>query len=276
MTWDYFERAVDSMVGYPKMTGLMGGEPLLHPDFEGFCEYALSKIPKEQLGLWTSFPKGYEHYRDIICETFGNIFLNDHTKGDIYHCPILVGIEEVYADPGEMYYVIDHCWLQNAWSASINPKGAFFCEIAAAMELLFDEFESGWLVEPGWWWRTPKDFKEQIEKYCPKCGASIPLKRRVSVDGRDDISNRNYLRLKDRSKKIKKGQYVMSDLQLDPNPAEMASYKDPFFRDGIARRYGIYLVVNEKGFQTPYLGTAPVRTKTLFEEIRDASEGVLL
>ena len=34
MDFEFFKKAVDSMVTYPKMTGIMGGEPLLHPDFE--------------------------------------------------------------------------------------------------------------------------------------------------------------------------------------------------------------------------------------------------
>jgi len=257
------------MVGYPKMVGFMGGEPLLHPKFEEYCKYAQSKIPKMQLGLWTCLPKGFENYRGVICETFGNIFLNDHTRSDVYHCPILVGIEEIYKDPREMFYVIDHCWIQNYWSASINPKGAFFCEIAASMSLLFDG-NKGWPVEQGWWYRTPKDFREQIEEYCPKCGCALPLKRRVSIEEIDDISPRNLERLKGKSKKIDAGKYKLSDLTLETNPAPMASYKDERYRQKIAARYGIYLSINEKCFQTPYLAKSfDPKTRTLFDEYKE-------
>ena len=51
---------------------LTGGEPLLHPEFEQFCDYALSKIPRMQLGLWTCLPEGKEHLRDAIVRTFGD------------------------------------------------------------------------------------------------------------------------------------------------------------------------------------------------------------
>jgi hypothetical protein len=270
MSFSQFRKAVDSMKGFPKMVGIMGGEPLLHPQFKKFCQYALSKIPREQLGLWSSFPKGYEHYRKIICETFGNILLNDHSRPDIYHCPILVAAEEVIPDKRDMFLAIEHCWLQESWSASINPKGAFFCEIAAAMSLLFDG-SPGWKVEPGWWKRTVKDFKEQIEEYCPKCGAALSLPRRPSVDGRDDISPKNLERLKGKSKKIDAGKYVVSDLKLVKNLEPMAAYKDERYRDGIADRYGIFLVYNEKRYLAPYLKKdgSPIFKKSLFEQYQE-------
>lgn len=273
MTFDQFKEAVTSMKGFPKMVGVMGGEPLLHPDFFKFCKYLtlVARIPKKQLGVWTTFPKGYERYREVICETFGNIFLNDHTRGDIYHCPILVAAEEVIPDKHDMFLAIEHCWLQEAWSPAINPKGAFFCEIAAAMSLLFDGSE-GWKVEPAWWKRTVKDFREQMEEFCPKCGVALPLPRRPSVDGRDDISPKNLARLRGKSLKIDAGKYVVSDLTQVANPEPMAAYKDKYYRDKIADRYGIYLVENELGFLSPYLKkdkNSFLTKKPLFEKLKE-------
>lgn len=268
LTKEQMIEALDSMEGFPKMIGFMGGEPLLHPLFEEFCRLAKLRFKPEQLGLWSCFPEGYEHYNKVICETFGNIFLNDHSKDDIYHCPVLVGIEEVFEDKNEMFYAIDKCWLQNFWSASINPKGAFFCEIAASMSLLFDGPE-GWPVEKGWWYRTPKDFKEQIEEYCPKCGCSIPLKRRISTEEVDDISPKNLERLKGRSFKIDKGKYVVSDLKMVKEPEQMANYKEALYRQRIAAKYEIYLLPNEQNFLTPYIAPSyKPRTKTLMEEMK--------
>ena len=258
MDFEFFKKAVDSMVGYPKMVGMMGGEPLLHPEFERLCEYALSKIPRAQLGLWSCFPSGKEHLREVIVETFGNVFLNDHTRDDIYHCPILVAAQEVIANRDEMFSAINECWLQHAWSAAINPRGAFFCEIAASMSLLFDPDETmpGWPVRPGWWWKTPKDFTDQIEEYCPLCGVAIQLPLRASTDGRDDVSQGILDRLMGRSRKIDKGKYVLSDLACtDCNPP-MAAYKDQDYRDRIADRYGIFLTINEKMFLQPHLKKA--------------------
>ena len=244
------------MVGYPMMTGIMGGEPLLHPLFEEFCNYALSKIPREQLGLWSSFPRGYEKYREVICKTFKHIFLNDHTRNDIYHHPFLVAIEEVIPNRNEMFRWINGCYFQHSWSASINPNGAWFCEIAASMSMLFDEGRAGglgWEVEPGWWWKQPWDFKEQIERFCPGCGGAIPLKRRLSGEPWDDISPGNLERLKGRSRKVDKGEYVVSDLKLVQQPEPLAAYKDFHYRNHIAERYGIFITVNDRWFWEPHL-----------------------
>ena len=255
MSFDQFQEAIDSMDGYQRIVGAMGGDPILHPEFERFCEYQRKKIPKEKSGLWTCLPKGKEHYRETIAKTFGHVFINDHTRNDIYHAPILVSAEEVIPNKQQMFHAIDQCWLQNSWSASVNPNGAFFCEIAAAMSLLFEDSPKGWPVEPGWWWRTPKDFTEQIEFFCPRCGVAMPLPRRQSTDGRDDISPMNLARLKGRSKKIDKGQYVLSNCQPVPAPAleKMAAYKDMEYRQRIADSYGMFLMPNQHGFLTPML-----------------------
>ena len=252
MPLDSVVEALDACEGYPKMVGIMGGEPLMHPEFEQICEEALKRFPRERLGLWTCLPLQYERYKDAICRTFGNILINDHSRDDIYHCPILVAAEEVYKDRAQLFYIIDKCWLQNSWSAAINPKGAFFCEIAASMALLFDEpKDEAWPVEKGWYWRVPKDYREQIERWCPRCGVSLPLPRRVSVDGRDDISLSNLVRLKEKSWKVKKGLYVQSDLKLVKNPEPMAAYKDHDWRQRVANKFGIYLTINERRYWDP-------------------------
>jgi len=259
---------VDYLSDFPNMVGIMGGEPLLHPQFTQICEYALSKIPRERLGLWTCFPKGYELYREVICRTFGNIFLNDHSRHDIFHCPILVAAKEVFPVREEMFLATNHCWVQEAWSAAINPKGAFFCEVAAALSILF-EGPHGWTVENGWWKRTPKDFTSQIEEYCPKCGAALPFKRRASYEGIDDISPGNLKRLQGRSLKVKKGLVAVSDLKLYKEPEQMAVYKDVFYRAHIADRYGIFCVENTKGFNTPHLKKDPTFRPPLFEKFKE-------
>ena len=255
MEFEQFKMAVKSMREYPHMTGIMGGEPLLHPEFERFCEYLRSEIPRAKCGLWTCFPKGKEHYREIIVKTFGNIFLNDQTRDDILHSPVLVASEEMRCSDAAKWYYIDKCWVQNAWSASINPKGAFFCEIAASLAMLFGgDDHKGWEVEPGWWNKIPKDFVAQMEKYCRKCGAAMPLKKRESSNGKDDISPKMYEMLKDISPKLKKGDYVINDtLDCVPDNRQMASYKDREYRTNIADRYGIFILNNRLGFNEPFL-----------------------
>ena len=257
MTLDEFKTAVDSMVGYPKMTGMQGGEPLLHPDFEKMCEYLRGKIPYKQCGLWTTLPKGYEHYRDAICSTFKHIFINDHTRPDIYHHPPLVSVEEQIPDKDMMWYAIDHCWAQESWSASIYPTGAWFCEIAGSMSMLFkEEGKKGWPVEPGWWWRIPADFREQMDMFCSRCGFPAKIRRRASCEGIDDISEKNLKLLEPISGKVKRKQYELysfddKDMQLAEAP--LARYKDTNYRNAIAKRYGMYVTVNDQRFWTPYL-----------------------
>lgn len=249
-----FTEAIESVAEYPKMVGIMGGEPLLHPDFEELCKIALTKIPRSRMGLWTSFPRGKEHLAPVIAETFGNILLNDHTRSDIFHAPILVPIQELF-DPQnrwQIWPVIDKCWVQNSWSASVNPKGAYFCEIAAAMAMLFDDGETAWPVDGDWWKKSPKDFKAQMEKWCPLCGLAAPLARRASVDGRDDISPSMKQRLTGISRKLDK--CIVHIPQWENNPAPMAAYKDNSYRNRIAARYGMYLTINSGGYWDPHLG----------------------
>lgn len=256
MDLDFFKKSINTMCNYPKMTGIMGGEPLLHPKFKEICEYAQTVLPPERLGLWTCLPPGKEHLREVICKTFGHIFINDHVLDCIYHAPILVASEEIISDRKKLFYIIDSCWIQNSWSACINPNGAFFCEIAGAMSILFDG-PKGWEIENEWWARIPKDFTSQVEEWCPKCGAAMPLPRRSSLDGRDDISPGNLKRLiACGSRKITKGDYVVSDLQLIQNVDDhypMAAYKDIVTRQMAADRYGIILYHNEMNFLSPIL-----------------------
>ena len=279
MEFDLFRRAVDSLVGYVQATdqlvGFMGGEPLLHPEFSEFCEYALTKIPRRNLGLWSTFPQKFgERYREVICKTFANVLLNDHARSDIMHGPILVGIEEVIKDERDMWRLIDDCWVQNTWSASINPKGAFFCEVAAAMSDLFDG-SPGWEVEPGWWKRTPKDFGPQMEEFCRKCGCALPLKRRSSQDPRDDISPKNFERLQGISRKIDRGEYEISTFEMDQSLLKNNLYPDQVYKEfeyrrRIAAKYGIALTINEKGYMEPHLMDGEWRPKRpLFEILEE-------
>jgi hypothetical protein len=271
LSFDQFRKIVDSLEGYPNMIGAIGGDPVIHPEFETFCEYIRTKFPREQLGLWTTFPKGKEYYRDVICKTFGNILLNDHTMPGIMHAPILVGVEEVVEKDEDIWPIVDQCWLANHWSPVVNTKGAFFCEVAGSMAQLF-QGSDGWTLEPGWWKRVPKDYGPQMEEFCRKCGCALPLARRQShtPGGKDvdDISPKNLERLKGKSRKVDKGLVQISNFAMDqslinPNTGAGAypqqNYKDEAYRKGIAARYGIVLNLNKHGYWDPMLKeNAPV------------------
>jgi hypothetical protein len=268
MDLETFKKIVDSLEGYPNMIGMIGGEVLLSPWFEEQARYLRSKFPREQLGLWSVFPEGekYRRYRDVICESFGNILLNDHSVPNIMHAPILVASGEFFANQRDLRAAAWNCWVQNAWSPGITPKGAFFCEVAGELDYLF-EGPGGWDVsEPGWWKRTPAEYLDQIDRYCSRCGACMPMARRSSQDNRDDISEGNFKILQGKSSKIaqgkvvvyKSGEFPVDADMLDPATGasrypDQSPYKDEAYRKGIAARYGIILLMNSKGYWDPRL-----------------------
>lgn len=268
---DEFKTWIDSVVEYPKIVGIMGGEPLLHPKFEEICQIALEKIGRDRLGLWTSLPDGKEHLAPAIVRTFKHLFLNDHTRPDIYHAPILVPLQDVVSPEHrwQIWPVIDKCWVQNSWSASVNPKGAYFCEIAAAMAMLYNDGETAWPVDGDWWKKIPKDFTAQMEKWCPLCGMAAPMERRLSTDGRDDVAPTVAEKLKGLSRKLEAGKCVIGYPPVKNEPEPMASYKDMGYRQAIAARYGMYLTINEHKYWEPHLGEP---RKTILQSMTDDYE----
>jgi hypothetical protein len=205
MPLEQIEDAMDSLDGFKGTTGIMGGEPTLHPDFPRILAMLRDKFPIEKRQLWTSGYK-WDEYHDIIHETFlpGNISYNDHSgKLEVRHQPLLIGIDEVVEDKELMFHLIDNCWVQNRWSASINTHGAYICEVAAAMS-----YWLGWdfpiNIEPGWWKIKPGDelFTEQILTYCVNCSGCLPVPFRMRDEGSADLcSPVNHKRLKDFTRK---------------------------------------------------------------------------
>lgn len=176
MSLEEIEKALQSLEGFEGIVGVMGGEPTLHEQFREICKLYQKYIPKERRGLWTN---GYawERYKQVIEETFTkeNILYNAHDYEYVgQHQPALIASKEIIKEETLRKELIDNCWVQLRWSPSINPKGAFFCEIAAAMEMLMN-LGGGWKVEKGWWSRDPEDFQDQVDMYCSKCSMCIPL-----------------------------------------------------------------------------------------------------
>lgn len=205
MPLEQVEKAIDSLLGFPGGIGIMGGEPLMHPDFPEICLLVKQMVPPEKRYLWTS---GYNWNasRRIIRKTFGeNVHFNNHNDTTQKHHPMLLGISDVIDDKELIRQLIDDCWVNRKWSASINPKGCFFCEIAAAMDVLF-EGPGGHPVVRGWWNKDPDAYRDQIERYCYRCGACVPYFP-VTLEELDVASTGNYLSLKevDSPKLRKKG-----------------------------------------------------------------------
>ncbi len=244
MDFDTFKKAVDSLDGYIGTVGVMGGEPTLHPEFEKIANYIGSKFPqlkgkdrqmlhpqaafmkaiqdlefsntcwydsglgKRQTvigpGLLSAMGKHYQKHYEVIQDTFKYQALNDHYN-PMYHQPILITRKELGIADEEWSNLRDNCWVQNEWSATITPKGAFFCEVAGALDMLFDG-PGGWEIEAGWWMRTPEEFGEQLQ-WCEFCGLACHTFMRDAREEVDDVSPVLYQKLKNQeSPRLKKGQ----------------------------------------------------------------------
>ena len=177
MTLDEVRNAIDSLKGFPGRIGMMGGEPTVHPKFKEICDIYQEMVPDQRKReLWTSGYK-WSEYREKIYETFDEdlVHYNDHSKPDEgWHQPILISINEMIDDKEKMWKLINNCWLQRRWSASITPKGAFFCEVAGALDHALGG-KGGWPVEKGWWKKDPAEYKSQKEANCLRCSAPLPL-----------------------------------------------------------------------------------------------------
>ena len=241
MNFETFRKAVDSLDGFEGTIGIMGGEPTLHPEFERMSKYLASKYPKkdnsylieptddfirnlkfEEMtvtekyyeeagdnarvtgpGLWSSLISKYGEYYELIQDSFLYQCVNDHTIS-CYHQPVMVCRKDLGIPDDEWIRKRDNCWMQMNWSASITPKGAFFCEVAAALDNLFDG-PGGWPIEEGWWKRKPEDFGDQLH-WCEWCGLALETRSRDANEGIDDVSETFLKRLKETgSPKLAKG-----------------------------------------------------------------------
>ena len=213
MDFETFKKAVDSLKGFRGIVGIMGGEPTLHPEFERFLEYYRANVGYDDFstaasepssdfirhilanashvdysnhrGLFTSVTTRYYEHFELIQDTFGYQLLNDHSNPS-QHQTHMVTRKELGIPDEEWFKLRDRCWIQNLWSASITPKGAFFCEVAAAMDATLGG-PGGWPIEPGWWERKPADFKDQLH-WCEKCSACLRMPTRNANDETDDVS----------------------------------------------------------------------------------------
>lgn len=207
-----FARAVDSLRGYSGLVGIMGGEPTIHPQFAELTAHAHTVLQRgadrdlglapvvdfaayrerhlnslhHRLGLWTSLGRGYRRHYELIQRVFGYQCINTHENSGLHQGLLMARKDLGIADP-EWLERRDRCWIQRYWSASINDQGAYFCEIAAAIDRLLFAGRHAWQVEPGWWQRTPADFGAQLE-LCEYCAAPLSGPRRPDSDGRQDVT----------------------------------------------------------------------------------------
>ncbi len=243
-----FERAVLALKDFPKeserdlqgrgkVIGLMGGEPLLHPEFPTLVDIMVEHIPRVQnRALFTSkdwklqFHPRYGAYRPHVEKLVGPhegagrcgggwLGWNMHLRSmKIEHQPVLTASKDLVPNEKKRWDLIENCWLQRSWSPAITPKGFFFCEIAGVLDLVLGG-PGGLAVEPGCWKgelsfetdergvRRPKGpFAEQIEQACERCGVCVPMPGRPDHEEVDDVSPSNLEALERvESPRLKKG-----------------------------------------------------------------------
>lgn len=194
MTLDQIETALLAYKGFNGFIGIMGGEPTMHSNFLDVCKLIQSIYPRNKMALWTSgHPTKWEEYKDTIYQTFVHVFYNEHTEEQRrvqLHQPLTISIDEVVDDESVKQQLIDGCWVQRTWCCSVNYYGAYFCEIAAAMDYLLNDGKNAIPVTDGWWNMTPSDerFQNQVKSLCGKCGMCIPMKRESICNPREKVS----------------------------------------------------------------------------------------
>jgi len=247
-----FRRAVDSLDGFEGVIGIIGGEPTLHPQFDQLVSYYSSKVPEPRprafiqqpvdsfsayartvkymrgrsRGLFTSLGNGYYRNFEQIQDVFAYQSINDHQSVNT-HQAILITRKELGIPDQEWFRLRDSCWIQNLWSASITPKGAFFCEIAACLDMLFDG-PGGWPIEPGWWKRTPADFGDQLH-WCEMCSMALKVPTMDATHQTDIVSPAMAEKLKKiNGPKIRNQHFAI----FDPSAYEPSQYghaRDPIW-----------------------------------------------
>jgi hypothetical protein len=169
--------------------------------------------------LFSALGPGYYKHFEKIQDTFPYQNLNDHEAVNT-HQALLVTRKELGIPDEEWIKLRDNCWIQNLWSAAITPKGAFFCEVAGALDMLFNG-PGGWPIEPGWWKRKPSEFGDQL-KWCEMCSAALKVPANDANEGRDIVSPNMLEKLKEvNSPKVRKNQFVILDTKnYDKNKVE--------------------------------------------------------
>lgn len=268
MAIDTFKQAVKSMEGWDapnKVIGIIAGEPTLHSNFEeisrtfadiwggpktdngllpikDFNHFATERLFDRSTGrgLWTSLGAGFYKHYETIMEVYGHWNTNTHESGG-HHQALLITRQDYINATGitdaEWEKNRDDCWVQKLWSASINDKGAYFCEVAAAIDRLYFGGKHAWPVEQGWWQRTPADFGAQID-LCNYCALAQPGPSQLDVLERDIISVEHREMLKKiGSPAVKKQRFELYDAEVHKQKREVTA-RDNYVGDS-SRRVGI-------------------------------------
>jgi hypothetical protein len=211
MSLEALGEALDSLKDWPTKIGIIGGEPILHHQFAECCALIQSKFPRQKMVLFTSGGRDWPRYKELARRTFGAIALNEHNlkqKKVCRHQRLTVAIRDIIKDEKYRNELIDDCWVQRLWSPMITMKGAFFCEVAASQDLLWDG-PGGYPIEHNWWKRTPGQFKDQRDRYCENCGMCVPMDRDLIGGDIEQMSPSVYAKMREhRNAKIDLGERI--------------------------------------------------------------------
>lgn len=191
MDLETVEKCASALKDWPNLVGVIGGEPSLHPRLPEICRIITKYIEPERLCFFTAGGQRYEQHKEIIHETFKHaVHLNrhdDNSKAMCLHQPATIAIKDVVADAEIRRKLINNCWVQKTWCPTSTPRGGFFCEVAAALDNLF-ELGGGYSIEERWWDKTPHDYQDQVCRYCDLCGMAIPMPRDRQDSKREKVS----------------------------------------------------------------------------------------
>lgn len=244
-----FTRSQPGPRGQRKIIGIIGGEPLLHPQFPELVDIMTREIPEVYFrGLWTSkdwttgsHPK-WGAYRPQVERLIGAVPTHDatgpsekHAAGflnwnmhlesmNVHHQPLLVASQDAIPNLRDRMARIERCWIQRSWSSTCTPKGYFFCEVAGHFDMVMHG-PGGLPLEPGVWEgplefvtddkgirRPTGPYAEQINRWCHQCGAAVPLPGRRDRENTDDISPSNFVALSSlKSPRLRRGEYVLHE-----------------------------------------------------------------
>ena len=213
MTPDNFRTALRSLKDYPGIIAMIGGNPAMHRNYKELCRIFVEEVPeRRQRGLWTN--NVFKHEK-VSKQIFGVFNLNPHGEErgirslkeltsladqtvwyheqHSDHSPLLTAAKDLF-DEEEMWKRISECDINQHWSATIiqnkgNPR-AYFCEVAASFDLARGE-DHGIELTPGWWRKNIREFRDQIERFCPGCGVPARLKGHMDYEQVDTYSRSN-------------------------------------------------------------------------------------
>lgn len=214
MSTECFREAVRSLVDWPGIVGIFGGNPCVHPQFEQICDILCEEIPEQKhRGLWSNDLMKHGALCRKVFYPEGRFNLNAHGIRDAYlgfdkyltgkairhsdttqaqHAAMLASFEDFGVPLSEWIEARENCDINQKWSGAIVERSgkpfAYFCEVAAAIDGVLG-LNRGMPVAAGWWKHTmdAKDFDNQVA-ICNVCAVPLRMKGRPDREERYDVS----------------------------------------------------------------------------------------